>query len=79
MTQVKIIKGKKRTVYTGKKGGKYYISKGKKVYFGISIGTISDFDWDQYQETSAAAATFDLAKWSYKTKFGKKKTKQTRK
>ena len=30
----KMVKGKMRTVHKGKKGGKYYISKGKKVYFG---------------------------------------------
>ena len=30
--QVKVIAGKKRVVYTGPKGGKYYISKGKKRY-----------------------------------------------
>lgn len=30
----KVINGKMRTVHKGKKGGKYYISKGKKVYFG---------------------------------------------
>ena len=34
MSEIKLIKGKKRKVITGKKGGKYYISKGKKVYFG---------------------------------------------
>ena len=30
----KLINGKMRNVHKGKKGGKYYISKGKKVYFG---------------------------------------------
>tara|TARA_B100001094_G_scaffold174367_1_gene168610 strand:+ start:1345 stop:2091 length:747 start_codon:yes stop_codon:yes gene_type:complete len=30
----KLINGKMRNVHTGKKGGKYYVSKGKKVYFG---------------------------------------------
>ena len=33
----KVIKGKVRTVHTGKKGGKYYVSKGKKVYFGGGV------------------------------------------
>jgi hypothetical protein len=30
----KMVNGKMRTVHKGTKGGKYYISKGKKVYFG---------------------------------------------
>ena len=30
----KLINGKLRNVHIGKKGGKYYVSKGKKVYFG---------------------------------------------
>ena len=30
----KMVNGKVRNVHTGKKGGKYYVSKGKKVYFG---------------------------------------------
>jgi hypothetical protein len=30
----KMVNGKVRNVHTGKKGGKYYMSKGKKVYFG---------------------------------------------
>ena len=42
----KVINGKARTVHTGKKGGKYYVSKGKKVYFGAkrkrSSGSSSD-------------------------------------
>ena len=33
----KVINGKARTIHTGKKGGKYYVSKGKKVYFGNRI------------------------------------------
>ena len=33
----KVINGKARTVHTGKKGGKYYVSKGKKVYFGGAV------------------------------------------
>ena len=31
------IKGVKRVVYKGAKGGKYYISKGSKVYFGPAV------------------------------------------
>ena len=32
----KMVNGKVRNVHTGKKGGKYYMSKGKKVYFGAT-------------------------------------------
>ena len=42
----KVINGKARTIHTGKKGGKYYVSNGKKVYFGSkrkrSSGSSSD-------------------------------------
>lgn len=31
------IKGVKRVVYKGAKGGKYYVSKGSKVYFGPAV------------------------------------------
>ena len=35
----KVVNGKMRTVHTGKKGGKYYVSKGKKVYFGGAVAS----------------------------------------
>ena len=49
-------KHKKRTVYTGKKGGKYYISKGKKVYFGAKRKQRSDSPPKSSKKRRVAAA-----------------------